>query len=55
MKCLCAIYVDWNQQTFLEQMMSFVVQYDVIYHSLPVSSQYLMMGGVDSPDHVTCK
>ena len=58
MKCLCAIHVDRNQQTFLEQMMSFVVWYDVIYHSLPIISQYLMIGGggeVDSPDHVTCK
>ena len=45
MKCLCAICVDRNQQTFLEQMMSFVVQYDIIYHSLPISSQYLMIWG----------
>ena len=45
MKCLCAIHVDRNQQTFLEQMMSFVVWYDVIYHSLPIISQYLMMWG----------
>ena len=45
MKCLCAIHVDRNQQTFLEQMTSFVVQYDVIYHSLPIISQYLMMWG----------
>ena len=60
MKCLCAIHVDRNQQTFLEQMMSFVVWYDVIYHSLPIISQYLMMwggggGGGDSPPPVTCK
>ena len=56
MKCLCAIHVDRNQQTFLEQMTSFVGQYDVIYHSLPIISQYLMMlGEVDSSDHVTCK
>ena len=36
MKCLCAIYVyvDRNQQTFLEQMTSFVVWYDVNYHTL---------------------
>ena len=36
MKCLCAIYVyvDRNQQTFLEQMTSFVVHYDVSYHTL---------------------
>ena len=45
MKCLSAIHVDRNQQTFLEQMMSFVVRYDVIYHSLPIISQYLMMWG----------
>ena len=45
MKCLCAIHVDRNQQTFLEQMTSFVGQYDVIYHSLPIISQYLMMLG----------
>ena len=45
MKCLCAIHVDRNQQTFLKQMTSFVVQYDVIYHSLPIISQYLMMWG----------
>ena len=32
MKCLCAIRVDRNQQTFLEQMKLFVVRYDVIYH-----------------------
>ena len=60
MKFLCAIHVDRNQQTFLEQMTSFVVQYDVIYHSLPIISQYLMMWGGggergDSPDHVTFK
>ena len=30
-------------------MTSFVVRYDVIYHSFPVNSQYLMMWGVDSP------
>ena len=45
MKCLRAIHVDRNQQTFLEQMTSFVARYDVIYHSLPIISQYLMMWG----------
>ena len=33
MNCFCAIYVDRNQRTFLAQMTSFVVRYDVIYHS----------------------
>ena len=50
MNRLCAIYVDRNQQAFLAQMTSFVVRYDVIYHSFPVNSQYLMTWGVDSPD-----
>ena len=45
MNCLCAIYVDQNQQAFLAQMMSFVVQHDIIYHSFPINSQYLIMGG----------
>ena len=54
MNCLCAIYVDQNQEAFLAQMMSFVVQHDIIYHSFPINSQYLIMGGgggdwVDSP------
>ena len=43
--CLCAIYVDWNQQAFLAQVTSFVVWYDVIYHFFPISSQYLMTWG----------
>ena len=43
--CLYAIYVDQNQQAFLAQMMSFVVQHDIIYHSFPINSQYLIMGG----------
>ena len=50
MKCLCAIHVDRNQQTFLEQMTLFVVRYDVIYHFSIFDDV-----GVDSPDHVTCK
>ena len=45
MNCLCAIYVDRNQQAFLAQMTSFVMQHDIIYHSFPINSQYLMMGG----------
>ena len=50
MNCLCAMYVDRNQRAFLAQMTSFVVRYDVIYHSFPINSQYLMMWGVDSPE-----
>ena len=46
MNCLCAIYVDGNQRTFLAQMTSFVARYDVIYHSFPVPSQYLMTWGL---------
>ena len=42
MNCLCPIHVDWNQQAFLAQMTPFVVQYDVVYHSFPINSQYLM-------------
>ena len=42
MNCLCAICVDRNQRAFLAQMTSFVVRYDVIHHSFPISSQYLM-------------
>ena len=49
MNCLCATYVDRSQRAFLAQMTSFVVWYDLIYHFLPISSQYLMMWGVDSP------
>ena len=49
MNCLWATYVDRNQRAFLAQMTSFVVWYDFIYHSFPISSQYLMMWGVDSP------
>ena len=44
------MYVDRSQRAFLAQMMSFVVPYDVIYHSFPINSQYLMMWGVDSPE-----
>ena len=50
MNCLCAICVDRNQRAFLAQMTSFVVRYDVIHHSFPISSQYFMTWGVDSPD-----
>ena len=46
MNCLCAIYVDRNQRAFLAQMKSFVVQHDIIYHSFPINSQYLMMEGL---------
>ena len=52
MNCLCAIYVEQNQRAFLAQMTSFVVQHDIIYHSFPINSQYLIMAGgegVDSP------
>ena len=53
MNFLYATYVDQNKQAFLAQMMSFVVQHDIIDHSFPINSQYLMMGrgggGVDSP------
>ena len=52
MNCLCAIYFSQNQRAFLAQITSFVVQYDVIYISLilfPISSQYLLTWGVDSP------
>ena len=44
MNFLCAIYVEQNQRAFLAQMKSFIVQYDIIYHSFPINSQYLMMG-----------
>ena len=47
--CLCAIHVDWNQQTFFAQMTSFVVRYDIIYHFFPINAQYLIMWGVNSP------
>ena len=43
MNFLCAIYVEQNQRAFLAQMKSFIVQYDIIYHSFPINSQYLMM------------
>ena len=33
------VYVNRNQWAFLAQMTSFVVQYDVIYHSFPINSQ----------------
>ena len=45
MNFLCAIYVEQNQRAFLVQMKSFIVQYDIIYHSFPINSQYLMIGG----------
>ena len=35
--CLCAMYVDRNQRSFLAQMTSFVVQYDVTYHSFHIN------------------
>ena len=49
MNCLCATYVDQNQRAFLAQMTSFVVRYDFIYDFFRISSQYLMIRGVDSP------
>ena len=49
MNCLCAIYVDRNQQTFLAKMTSLVMRYDIIYHTFLINSQCLMMWGVDSP------
>ena len=51
MNCLCAKYIDRNQQAFSAQMTSFVVRYDVIYHSFPITSKYLMTWGVNSPVH----
>ena len=50
MNCLCAIYADCNQKAFLAQMTSFVMRCDVIYHSFPITSQYLMTCGIDSPE-----
>ena len=49
MNCLCAINVDQNQQAFLAQMASFVVRYDIMYHSFPLNSQYFDDVEVDSP------
>ena len=49
MNCLCAIYINRNQQAFLAQMTSFAVRYDVIYYFFPISYQYLMTWGIDSP------
>ena len=45
MNFLGVIYIARNQQAFLAQMTSFVVQYDAIYLSFPIKSQYLMTGG----------
>ena len=39
--------------SILAQIMSFVVQYDIIYHSFPINSQYLMAWAVDSPVSVS--
>ena len=58
MNSLCAIYiyisVGINEHFFFAQMTSFVVQYYVIYHFFPISSQYLMLwgggGGSGSPE-----
>ena len=44
MNCLCAIYVAQNQQALLAQMMSFVVRYDVIYHSFLIILIFLYQG-----------
>ena len=50
MNCLCAVYVNQNQQAFWAQLTSFVVRYCVIYHSsLSILTQHLMTWGVDSP------
>ena len=49
MDCLCAIYVNRNQQAFLAQVTSFVMRYDVTNCFFPFNSQYLMTWGVDSP------
>ena len=55
MNFLGVIYIARDQQAFLAQMTSFVVQYDAIYLSFPIKSQYLMTGGPggggDSPVH----
>ena len=54
MNFLGLIYIARNQQAFLAQMTSFVVQYDAIYLSFPIKSLYLMTGGPggdDSPVH----
>ena len=51
---LFMFYIHWSESTsILAQMMSFVVQYDIIYHSFPINSQYLMAWGVDSPVSVS--
>ena len=49
MNCLCAINVDQNQRAFLAQMTSFVMRYDIMYHSFPLNSQYFDDMEVDSP------
>ena len=46
MNFLCTIYVEQNQRAFLAQMKSFIGRYDIIYHSFPINSQYLMMEGL---------
>ena len=43
--CKNTLSVNRNEQAFLEQVTSSVVRYDDIYHSVPINSQYLMMGG----------
>lgn len=52
MNCLCTIDVDRNQRAFLAQMTSFVLQYDIIYHFVPINSHYLMTWGVHSPAYL---
>ena len=55
MKCLYAIYVDWNQQTYFGTN---DVICHVIWHHLSFLTYHfsiLMMWVVDSTDHVTCK
>ena len=46
------ICINQSQQAFYAQMASCAVHYDVIYHPLPINSQYLKTGegggGVDS-------
>ena len=43
------IHDNRRQQIFFAQMMSWSLHCDVMYHSLPVNSQYLKTWGVDSP------
>ena len=42
----------WSQQVCYARIMSYVVRYDLIYHSFPTNSQYLKTLGVDSPTNI---